>query len=159
MSLIANRIFAVGQTTGTNTSQITAVVQLDDFLPQHPLSFANTRHWISAPYNLQDPPSYEALYAAGLVELVRRLTMYEKYTMTTSGFLGLHEADEVVGIRIPNDPELSNEAIIQVLQPFENLGIVVPPDYQYHTFLEQGWELDLMTGDMKHTLGRFWRTF
>ncbi len=158
-SIVANRIYATSQ-TGTD-GQLTAEVDLNDWVPTHPVAQANLRHYISVPYSVTDAPSYEALYTAGLVELARRLSQYEKYTLTTVGFLALHEADELVAVRVDNDAELSSSVPLTFggipLPP--DAAALIPPTWQYHLFQELGWTYDLFTGEMQHTLSRYWRTF
>ncbi len=158
-SIIANRIFAVSD-SGDGT-QLTAIIDLNDWVPNHPLAQRNTKHYISVPYSVPGVPSYEALYVSGLVELARRLSMYEKYTLTTVGFNALHEADELVAVRIDNDPELASTVPLSLggvpLPP--DAAALFPPDWQYHLFQEVGWTYDFFGGEMQHTISRYWRTF
>jgi hypothetical protein len=165
LSKICNRVSGESDNPDTTagfggyTNYFTPSVDLNWYLPGHPLAQVNHGRYID-----HDPPmkgswaSDGEAYDAVRVELFKSLAWFEKATLKRSGFLAQHESAPLIGVVIANDPEYGG-----IIPGGEMFGMV-PPQLQVELstatalFRETARTLDLFTGDGESTLTRLSRT-
>ena len=126
-TMLANRVVAVSQTV-TNSSAPVAFADLNTLMPNHPLAQQNIGFYIDQQVN-EATADAATLQANANTTLLARALAYETLTLDTYLYPA-HEGNELVGVRIPLDPEFSATVSTK----------------------EQAWSADLIGGRVVRTL-------
>lgn len=103
-TMLANRVVAVSQTV-TNSSAPVAFADLNTLMPNHPLAQQNIGFYIDQQVN-EATADAGTLQANANTTLLTRALAYETLTLETYLYPA-HEGFELVGVRIPLDPEFA----------------------------------------------------
>ena len=135
-----------------NVNQFQVIVDLNDYMPNHPLAQRQIQRYIDKRVEKPKGVSYNELWWLIYTELMRSINSFEKLTLRRVGFLAQHDGPGMVGVHITGDQELSLgrwEAGIGVLQEqsqlFTNSSAVA-------LYRETARKYNLMTGDGEGTL-------
>lgn len=134
---LANRVLGTNDSTNEEPN-FEAVADLNVLLPTHPFCEHNVKRFFDQTYKNPLASSQQSLQREVEAVLRDAISNYDLIRISTAGFLAVHELNEIVGVRIDGDPELSG------------------PDL--HLCREVGWALDLFTGEMDHDLRRMFQT-
>lgn len=107
------------------------MADLNTLIPGHPLSQEQIGFYIDVMVHDQFADTNDQLLQTATAELRRRLAAYQEMTLHSLAW-PVGEVNDVVAVRYSTDVELAD----------------------YTNFLETGWQIDLMTGEMQHTLAR-----
>lgn len=129
LSLLANRV--VGRANNAGGFMGLVIADADELLPNHPMAKRNLGFYMTKTLDFPTVGSYAELTPATNFALLDRLSRTESLTLRTEA-MPAHEAYEFVGVQWAGDP------ILDTVQRYR----------------ERGWDLDLFSGDMTHTLYR-----
>lgn len=133
-SRLANRVWCRAQRR--NGTLLAGKADADDVVPGHPLSQGVIGRYIDVVEDVKIAPSKPALEARARKKLLKRLATYETFSLDTLAWPA-HEAFDIVGVRLDDDPEFGEQA----------------------TFHERSWSMTLRSqgedeGTMTHDLSR-----